>query len=165
MGKSTLKKEKITASVLWAFSFIYLYGCLRLKLGTVKNPGPGFIPALVAILLLLCTGTYFYKVFKGKRTEREITEKTTEREVNYRVVFGIVGSIVFYIVLLGYLKFIVTMLITVFLMLVLLRFKTLTFSFLTAIGITVISFVVFARLLGVALPSGILEELIFRIGY
>jgi hypothetical protein len=56
-------------------------------------------------------------------------------------------------------------LITVFLMLVLLRFKTLTFSFLTAIGITLISFVVFARLLGVALPSGLLEELIFRIGH
>jgi putative tricarboxylic transport membrane protein len=165
MGKSTLKKEKITASVLWAFSLIYLYGCLRLKLGTMNNPGPGFIPALVGILLLLCTGTYLYKAFKGKRTERETTEKSTEREVSYRVVFGIVGSIMVYPFLLGYLKFLVATLITVFLMLVLLRFKTLTLSLLTAVGITVISFVVFARLLGVSLPSGILEELIFRIGH
>jgi len=165
MEKSMPKKEKITASVLWAFSLIYLYGCLRLKLGTLNNPGPGFIPALVGILLLLCTGTYLYKAFKGKRLEQETTEKSTEREVNYPIVFGIVGSIIFYPFLLGYLKFLVATLITVFLMLVLLRFKTLTFSFLTAIGITVISFVIFARLLGVVLPSGILEELIFQIGY
>jgi putative tricarboxylic transport membrane protein len=164
MEKSTPKKEKITGSVLWAFSLIYSYGCLRLKLGTMNNPGPGFIPAVVGILLLLCTGTYLYKVFKGKRSEKETTATSPAREVNYWVVFGIVGSIIFYPFLLGYLKFIGATLITVFLMLVLLRFKNLTFSFLTAIGITLISFVVFARLLGVALPSGILEELIFRIG-
>ena len=75
------------------------------------------------------------------------------------------GSIIFYIFLVGYLKFIVTTLITVFGMLVFLRFKNLALSFLTAVAITVISFVIFARLLGVALPTGVLEELIFRIGH
>lgn len=165
MERGTLRKEKITASVLWVFSLVYLYGCLRLKLGTADNPGPGFIPALVGILLFLCTGAYLYRVFRGKRLGKDTTEESPETESNYRVVCGIVGSIIFYIFLVGYLKFIVTTLITVFGMLVFLRFKNLALSFLTAVAITVISFVIFARLLGVALPTGVLEELIFRIGH
>jgi putative tricarboxylic transport membrane protein len=166
VGSSTLRKEKITASVLWAFSLVYLYGCLRLKLGTADNPGPGFIPALVGILLFLCTGAYLYRVFRGKRSGKEPSEESPEAEgSNYRAVGGIVGSIIFYIIGVGYLKFLVTTLIAIFWMQVFLRFKNLALCFLTAVAITLFSFVVFARLLGVSLPSGILEELIFRIGH
>jgi putative tricarboxylic transport membrane protein len=162
--ESTQRKEKITALILFVFSLIYLYGCWRLKLGTMDNPGPGFIPTLVGFLLFLFTAAYLYRVFKGKRPEKGIAEKAAVQEPNYRVVVGILGSILIYPFLLGVLNFIIATLITMFLMLILLKYKNLAFSFFVALIITVVSFVVFARFLGVVLPSGILEELFYRIG-
>jgi hypothetical protein len=164
LEKSTSQKEKVTAVVLAGFSLIYLYGCLRLKLGTLKNPGPGFIPLLVGSLLFLCTSVNLYKVFKRKIRTEVKTEKGEGEGKNYIAIYGILGAAILYPVMLGNLKFILATMIVMFLMLALLKFKNLTYSVLTAFLITVISFVIFARFLGVALPSGMIEEFIYSIG-
>jgi hypothetical protein len=49
-------------------------------------------------------------------------------------------------------------------MLVLLKPSRTLFSFFLALGMAVGSFLIFSFLLGVALPSGFLEDLLFRIG-
>ena len=49
-------------------------------------------------------------------------------------------------------------------MLALLKPSRSLFSFFLALGMAVGSFLVFSRFLGVALPSGFLEDFLFRIG-
>ncbi len=158
------RKEKILAVILFGFSWLYLYGCWRLKLGALNNPGPGFIPLLVGILLWVCTGVYLYNVYQCKGRVQGEGEKTEEGGENLAVLLGILASIIVYPFILEKLNFILSTMMVIFVMLVLLNFKNAFYSFFLSFGITVISFLIFAIFLGVSLPSGILEEFFYRLG-
>jgi Tripartite tricarboxylate transporter TctB family len=157
-------KEKVLAVILFGFSCLYLYGCLRLKLGILSNPGPGFIPLLVGVLLFVSTGAYLYRLYWGKDQRQEERREAAEEGVNLGALLGILASVISYPFLLGELNFILSTLVVLFAMLVLLKFRTPFHSLVLAAGVTVVSFLIFGRFFGVALPSGLLEELLYRLG-
>ena len=160
----TSKNQKITAYILFGISLLYFFSSLRLKLGTFKNPGPGLIPVGIGVLLLLCTGLYLARILWKKAHEGEKQEQGPRSEKNYLAIFGILGCTLAYPFLLEYAKFIISTFAVAYLMLVLLKPSRSLFSFFLALGMAVGSFLIFSLLLGVALPSGFLEDFLFRVG-
>jgi putative tricarboxylic transport membrane protein len=164
MEGNSVRNQKITAFILLGFACFYFFSSLRLKLGTFKNPGPGLIPVGVGGLLLLCTGIYLARLLRMKPPGEKKQEQSPRGEKNYLAIFGILGCTLAYPFLLEYGKFIVSSFAVAYGMLVLLKPSKKLFSFFLALGMAVGSFLIFSRLLGVALPSGFLEELLFRVG-
>jgi hypothetical protein len=49
-----MKRLESIGGLFWAaVGIFFAYGAVRLKLGTFRNPGPGFIPLGMALLLIL----------------------------------------------------------------------------------------------------------------
>ena len=135
-----------------------------MKFGSPRNPGPGFIPLIVGSLLLLCAAVYLIRVWSLKSGGGKEGEVPPGGGKNYPAIFGILGCTLAYPFLLGYANFILSTFAVAYAMLVLLKPSRRLSSFLLALGMAVGSFLIFSFLLGVALPSGFLEDLLFRIG-
>jgi len=162
-GKSR-RNHKITALALFAFSLLYFLSSFRLKVGSLRNPGPGLIPMVIGLLLVVCTGIYLWRIFRERSGKSESEEKPAGKGKNYRAIVGILACTAVYPVILEPLKFIISTMAASFIMLFLLKPKRITFSFLLSLAIAVGAFLIFSRFFGVALPSGFLENLLFRIG-
>ena len=162
-GRSRVN-EKITAAILLVFSLLYFFKGLSLQVGVPKNPGPGFIPFIIGILLVSCTGFYIVRVFrKGDLGGKG--EKTSEDEKkNYVAILGITACAVLFALILETLKFLITTFVVSFFMFLALKPKKRAFALFLAAGMSVASFLIFSRLLGVALPMGFLETFFFRLG-
>ena len=158
------RNRKITAVALLAFSLFYFFFTLKLKMGAPKNPGPGFVPAWIGVLLILSTGYHLFLVLKSSTAEEETDGPTSQGERNYLAIYGTLGCTLLYPFILETLKFLVSTFLVSFLLLFLLRPRRPLFSVFLALVISVVSFLVFSRLLGVGLPNGPLEVLLFRIG-
>ena len=164
MEERSRVNEKITAAILLVFSLLYFFKGLSLQVGVPKNPGPGFIPFIIGVLLVLCTGFHLVRVFRKGDLEGK-GEKTSEGEKkNYAAILGITACAVLFPLVLETLKFLMTTLVVSFFMFLTLKPKKRAFAFLLAAGMSVSSFLIFSRLLGVALPMGFLETFFFRLG-
>jgi len=162
--KQTTTKEKITVLILFFISLLYFGGCWKLNLGSWSNPGTGFIPLMVGIALFLSTGIKLYQVYFPKKIEGQPSVEDKDEKKNYGAVYGLLLSIILYPVLLGYLKFLTTTILLLFPLFILLKYKNPIYSLLLAVIISSASFLIFARFLGVSLPSGALEEILYAIG-
>lgn len=159
------KKELLIAVALGGFSIFYFLGSLKLKVGTLKNPGPGLLPLVIGVFLLFCTGIYIvqiWRAFHKSNLEEGVQVRSPIKISSYIMIYGTLACALVYPFLLEYFKFIIATTMVTFFLLFFLRpqkiFLTLTLAFL----IVVFSFWVFAILLGVSFPSGLLEELFFR---
>jgi hypothetical protein len=161
---NTPRNHKIIALFLFSFSLFYFLGSFRLKMGTLKIPGPGLIPAVIGGLLVVCSGFYLYHLFSQNRRGEKGTEKLAGVERNYRAIVGVLACTLIYPFILEPLKFIFATFAAGFIMLFLLRPRKPFSSGVLALSLAVGAFLVFSRLFGVALPSGFLENFIFRIG-
>jgi putative tricarboxylic transport membrane protein len=156
--------QKVTAGILLAFSLSYFLKGMSLQIGTPRNPGPGFIPVILGVLLVASTGFYLVRVFHPKDLDGEEKKPPEGEKKNYTAILGITGCAVLFPLLLETLKFVVTTFAVSFFMLFLLKPRRWAFSLFLAAGMSVASFLIFSRLLGVALPMGFLEILLFHIG-
>ena len=82
--------------------------------------------------------------------------------VNLRAWVGIAVCVFAYPALLMSLDFVLSTFLTVFAMLLILRFKSWPVCFFVSLFTAIVCFVVFAMLLGVALPSGVIETFLYR---
>jgi putative tricarboxylic transport membrane protein len=162
-GKS-LTKEKVIASILFVFSLLYTFNAFRLKPGTIKNPGPGFIPIFVGVLLLLCTILYLIRIFSLRSLDEKKAKDTLTEPVNYRAILGILASTMIYPFLLPALKFVISTMAVTFAMVIVLKPRRPVYTLFFASVASISAFLIFARLLGVALPAGYIEEILYRIG-
>jgi hypothetical protein len=149
-------KERIVSLGILVFALVYLAGSISLKVGTLAQPGAGQFPAAIAFSLLAIAGFHAWQTFR----------KTAEQGAGHRwtqlAPAGIAVTLIVYPILLKTLSFMFSTFIVLFLLFRLLRFKTTLISFFTALFVTVISFVIFAGLLGVVLPAGVMEEFVLR---
>jgi hypothetical protein len=156
--------RKIASLALLVFSLLYGLSSFRLKMGTLRSPGPGLIPGVIGVLLVVCTGIYLFRVF-GKGSERLAEEEKPAREgKNYRAIIGILACTALFPFILEPLKFIVSTMAASLVMLLLLKPTRWIFSFLLSLGMAVGAFLIFSRFFGVGLPSGFLENFLFRFG-
>jgi hypothetical protein len=156
-----MRKDKSVALGLFGIAVLYSIGCMELKLGTLRKPGPGLFPSLIAAALLLSTAAHIYKVFT-KKTETSASPEGTEA-VNLRAWVGIAICVFAYPALLMALDFVLSTFVTVSAMLLILRFKSWPVCLLVSLFTAIACFVVFAMLLGVALPSGVIEMFLYRL--
>jgi len=156
--------EKITAAILLVFSLLYFFKGWGLQMGVPKNPGPGFIPFIIGALMVLCTGFHLVRVFRkgGPAGKGEGTSPGEKK--NYAAILGITACAILFPLVLETLKFMTTTFFVSFFMFLVLKPKKRVFALLLAAGMSLSSFLVFSRLLGVALPMGFLESFFFRLG-
>lgn len=151
-------KHRLTAMGWFCISILYLAGGWGLKMGTLKKPGPGFLPRMVGIGLLVLTGVHLWQTFK-----KPAESQTSSGPVNPKSVFGLVAALLSYPILLYYFNFIMATFAVVYFMLLVLKFKGPVWDFVIALGLVVFSFIVFSMVLGVGLLNGPVEEFFFRL--
>jgi putative tricarboxylic transport membrane protein len=161
--EGNVRNEKITAAVLVGFSVLYFVSSLRLEIGNLRNPGPGFFPIVIGFFLMVCTGIYLARVIRRKTPPREEAPAAVERK-HYRAIASIIACGIAYPLILDTLKFLVSTFAVTFFMLYVLKPRKPLFSFFLALSMTIVSFMAFSRLLGVGLPMGPLEIFLFHIG-
>lgn len=163
MENNTYKKDKIGGFILFVFSLVYLYGCFGLKIGRANNPGPGFIPLLVGVGLLVFTSIHLYQVLRVKGEKSQTDEYKPAEKANFIVFLGIAACVLAYPFLLKQLSYLLSTFIIVFVMLILMKYKSPVISLLVSVIISVISYMLFTKALGVVLPMGAIEQLILSI--
>jgi hypothetical protein len=150
-------KERIASLGILVFAMVYTAGAIMLKVGTLAQPGAGQFPAAIALCLLAIAGFNVWRTFHKKAAADEGHSWTQLAPA------GIAAVLIVYPILLKALNFLPSTFIVLFVLFRLLRFKTLPFSFFTALVVTLMSFIVFAGLLGVVLPTGDMEQFILKI--
>jgi glucan phosphoethanolaminetransferase (alkaline phosphatase superfamily) len=150
-------KERLVSLGILVFALVYLAGSISLKVGTGARPGAGMFPTAVAVALLAIAA------FHAWRTFRASIEKDEGHSWTQLAPAGIAGALVVYPLMLHALDFLLATFIVLFVMFRLLRFRTTLASLLTALATTLFSYFIFAGLLGVVLPAGIMEEFILAI--
>jgi putative tricarboxylic transport membrane protein len=147
-------KERVVALGFVLFALVFVAGSISLKVGTMARPGPGLMPAAVGIAILV------FSVYNAVLRFRE--KPAAEEDTGGLAVApgGIAVATLVYPLLLGYLNYLLSTFLVLAALLLVLRFKSKPVAVATALVTTLVSFVLFAKLLGVTLPSGILEDLI-----
>lgn len=164
MERKSLRNQKIASLALFGFSLFYLISSFRFKIGTLRNPGPGLIPMAIGILLVILTAVYLIRIF-GRPIPQEASGQEAPRAGrNFRAIYGILACTIIYPLILETLKFLVSTFAVAFAMLYILKPRRPIWAAILALVLTVGSFVIFARLLNVVFPSGVLETFVFRIG-
>jgi uncharacterized protein (DUF486 family) len=143
VDRKRYRKQIIISLALFGFSLFYLLSTLRLKMGTPRNMGPGFVPAMLGVLLLASTGFHLIRVYRGRPSGEE-TDQSPEEAKNYWAVAGILVCTAAYPLILETMKF-VTSTFSWFAMLLLLKPKNLVFSFLFSLGLWCFSFLSLLR--------------------
>lgn len=160
---ATRDRHQVAAAVaLLAFALVYFLSALPLSMGTPGRPGPGLVPAVIGSLLVLCTAAHLVRTLRRSRPRPAAPTAVPARR-NRLAIAGILASTIVYPLILEPLKFLLATAAVAFVMLVLLSPGRPVFSLFLALGMAVTFFVVFSRLLGVALPSGAVEHLVFQI--
>lgn len=162
MGEISIRKEKIAALLLFVFALVYLYGCLKLRIGHVGNPGPGFLPLVVGLLLIFFTGLNLLRTLYRRPLAGHADEEDSTSKANLFIALGTVACVVAYPFLLRGLKYVVSTFIVMFLMLAINRYKHPALNAVMALVIALASFVFFSMILGVVLPNGWVETFILR---
>jgi putative tricarboxylic transport membrane protein len=159
----TRKAERIAAIALLVFSTAYTLSSLRLRMGRLSSPGPGLMPLLLGLTLTACALIYLFRQLGVRTGPGEPSSPAIHgSRTDHRVPLGIVAAVTAYPFLLAWLGFLVATALVVFGILLLLRFKTPGWSFLVGIVMTLLCYLLFARVLGVVLPAGPLENLLFK---
>ena len=161
---NSVRKEKIIAVGLFAFSLLYFYGSIQLKLGAVANPGAGFMPIAIAVLLLGATSRYLYQIFVSKECTSDKNSDGAALPGRNSVTLYLVGCLVLYPILLSTMDFLIATTFLVYGSLRLLQYKSKRRSALIAVILPVVTYFTFAKILGVALPTGALEVLLLHVG-
>jgi putative tricarboxylic transport membrane protein len=147
-------KERVISLIILVFSMVYLAGSISIDVGTIAQPGPGFLPAGIAIALIVAAGVNVYKAFRTSKEQGEGFQVTP---------VAMAACLFVYPIILKPFYFVVATFVVLFILLRLMKFKSLPVSLVTALVITIISYYIFANLLGVVLPSGPIEEIISRL--
>jgi hypothetical protein len=142
-----------------SFPFVFFKG-LSLQVG-VPKPWP--IHPVYHRGAILCTG-HLVRVFRKGDVEGKGGKAFVEEKRNYVAILGITACAILFPLILETLKFLMTTFVVSFFMFLILKPKKRAAAFFLAAGMSMASFLIFSRLLGVALPMGFLETFFFRLG-
>lgn len=147
------KVEAITSLILIAFSIFLIAESLTMQLFSQYGPGPGMFPLGLGVLLgFLSIGLLIENMMPGKNDKASPFQNRKGLFSSFLVIIALVFYVLF-IKTLGYL--LTTFLLVMFLMAVIAKDKFRT-SILTAIGVTLLLFLIFQVGLDVHLPKGFL---------
>ncbi len=145
-----------------AATLVYLIEARKLPFGSIRNPEIGFMPILAGWTLLglclLLLGREFFRRERQKGKELDLFEEEERAEsTGLRKPLILSAVIVVYPLAFVSLGFILSTILLVTLSLRVMKYRGWVMSLLIAIGVSLVSFLVFAGYLGVQLPPGILR--------
>jgi putative tricarboxylic transport membrane protein len=148
--------EKSSSLFLLLVALAVLLGSVKLGLGTVGSPGPGFLPFLAAVVLAIASGIHFLsslfsKVQRPKGAVANLWTGAKWRKVIYAVLALVVYSIFF-----EDLGFIVSTLLLMIFMFMVMEVKHWYTVLIGGALVSLISYLVFQKLLAIGFPVGIL---------
>lgn len=151
------KKYEIVPAIFWIFLSIFVVvSSYKLKLGSFHNPGPGLMPFLLGLLLLLVSIFIAGRSFSKKQTGNDIAEEIVPSKVNFGKLVLVSGSLVIYALLVERLGFLVSTL-----LLLLFLFKAAgvpKWKFVLAASVfTVIVIYLIFTSLGIRFPKGVFK--------
>jgi putative tricarboxylic transport membrane protein len=155
MGKS----DRISGVFWLCFSILIIILSYRLGLGTLHQPGPGFLFFWVNIILAIMSLVVLIRAWGGKKEEGPQPPLFRGQRIS-KIVF-VMLSLFIYVILMETVGFIVmTLLLFVFLLGVIEK-KKYYFTVFVSVLVTAISYLIFETWLQCLLPRGVLDFLRF----
>jgi putative tricarboxylic transport membrane protein len=155
MGKS----DRISGSFWLLFSLFISYESYKLGLGTVNQPGPGFLFFWTGIVVAILAITVIVKSLK-KFSQEEVTDKAFGRSNVKKVVF-VLAALFLYAFLMEWLGFFISTLLLFVFLLGVIEKKKWWFAVGVSVVVTILSYLLFETGLQSQLPKGILGFLKF----
>jgi putative tricarboxylic transport membrane protein len=145
------------SSLVWLLVGLgFIAGGLKMGMGPLNAPGPGFFPALIGGVFSLLSIALFISAFltQDQPSERKAfwKEKKSWKKVSLSLL-----SLVFYLVSLNYLGYLITTFLFILFLLKFVGQRKWGPSILIAILVSWGSYAVFKTGLGVALPKGLIQ--------
>ena len=112
------KADQWSGIALSILSAGMISAALRLPYGNLHNPGPGFFPLWLGVILGSMSIAFFVQTTRGKESERTLKE-ILEEDVRWGKVLLVLGALILYGFLMDTIGFLI---VTFLLMIVLLRF-------------------------------------------
>jgi putative tricarboxylic transport membrane protein len=143
----------IIASLIGALAGIgVVVGSLELRIGTLTSPQPGFFPLLGGVTLLALSSTLLVQAWLGRSTGCEAFGELRRPAI----LVVAMGGYVAILDPLGYVLATIPIAVVVLRVLGVTSWRVLGVS---SVGLSVGTYVLFARVLGIELPVGVLEFL------
>jgi len=143
--------NRISSLFLIGFSVYVFLSSLKLGIGSPKEPGPGFMPSFASVLIFSLSLWGFIKRFHGSPVKR-----SPSRDRTFLLKSGIfVITILAYALMLEIVGYIISAFVLVFAEFCITEPKQWHKNMAIAAVLSILSFIVFRRLLGVQLPRGI----------
>lgn len=153
-----MKKNDLISSLAWLIvGVLFCTGSIRLGLGTISEPGPGFFPFLMSAFLISFS---LIKIISSLKKGGEVPIDTSkgywpERDGIKRIAFVFILLFMFTIAL-NYLGFVLTTFLFIFSLLRFVDPQKWQTVFLTTVLTTVLSYAIFEIWLKANLPEGLL---------
>jgi hypothetical protein len=142
-----LTTDRLAGAVLAAFAVFALWESRKLPFGTIAEPGPGSVPLLLALTLLVCS---LAVVLGGAAALRVAALPWTE----WRHAVAILGTCVFMALALERLGYRLTILVALFALVTFVERKGWIAGGVFAVGFSLGSHYLFSTLLRVPMPQG-----------
>lgn len=154
------KADRFSASVWFIFSLLVSYFSYKLGMGSLHQPGPGFVFFWTAIIVAMLSLAVVVMSFVEK-SKKEEKEGHIFRIAGVKKVALVVMALLLYTLFMELAGFIIiTLLLLVFLLRVIEK-KTWLLALSVGVTVTTLSYLVFETVLQCQLPKGLLEHIGF----
>jgi putative tricarboxylic transport membrane protein len=149
-----MNRLDLLSGFFWlAISIIVCIESIRAGFGNLKDPGPGFLPLCVGVILGAFAIILLIKSSKDKRVK--VTKVNPFRKIRLSKVILFLASLFAYTTLLVSLGYLITTLVLMVSLFVVMERSGLWIEIIIAPIVVLISYVVFYKWLGIQLPRGI----------
>jgi putative tricarboxylic transport membrane protein len=129
-----------------------MIGAIDLKIGTPTEPQPGFFPFLSGTIILVFSLVILLQGCFGRSKNKESFGEVRRPAM-------LVGILILFVAILEPVGFIITSLIAIALVLLVMGVRSWQALLVSSFAFSIGTFVLFDRLLGIALPAGILARI------
>ena len=151
-----VRNSDFYASLLWVLVGLgFLWGGIKLGVGVLNKPGPGFLPIVIGGVLCLLSIALFIATLSAKQLPKQ--ESFWKGEKSWKRVLASLLSLILYIIFLDYLGYIITTFLLFIYLLKLLGKKGWVASIVIAILASLLSYLLFNVAMEVRLPKGLLN--------
>ena len=147
------RSDAIAHIFLVAFGMVLSLMALKLGLGAMSDPGPGFLPFYTGVLISLLSLLNLGRLTRLKRVNED--PAAISPALNYKRAVYVVLILLFYSILLEKLGYLITTFLAMLLLFSIYERKRWWIAATGSIVVTVITYVVFYVLLKVQLPEGV----------